>query len=881
MWIVRLLLRLTPRSFRAEFGTEVIRTVAERRADLGPGAPGAKRIRFWWREARALVRAAVRERSDSRGNHSREEPLMEGLVKDIRHSLRALIRRPGFTTIATLTLGLGIGATTAMFSAIHGVLLSELPYGDPERIVTLYQIDTQDGERSEGVSAANVRDIRDASDLFTHVAVADPWSHDLMRDGRAVSLRSWAVSEGFFEAIGAQPIMGRVFLPEEYLPDSERVVMMGHATWQTRFGGDPDIVGSTVVLDEAEGTVVGVLPPDFKFPSPAELWSPRPFRPWDDRSRAAAYMGGVARLAPGVTVEQAQSQLDRISADLSATYPESNGNKSVRALPIREFLFGDVRTPLMVLMGAVALVLLVAAANVTGLQLARGAGRTREYALRGALGASSRRLLRLVTVESALLAGLGCALGVLLAWAGTYVIRSLAPTQIPRIDEVSLDLPVLGFAMAAALASALFAGIFPALKASGTDLNWALSEGGRGNEHGRRSGRLRDRLVVGEIALALVLSIGAGLLFKSFDRLLSKELGMEPDGRLAMQLFAYDNEGRMKVDLVRESLDQIRGLPGVEAVAVSSTIPLADDQSISSIEINVPFRVDGADPPPEGQEPIAAVASITSDYPDAMGIRLTAGRPFSAEDHADAPLTILINEALARRHFGERDPLGRSLTVNYNGWHSRTIVGVLADVRPQGFESEPVPEIYMPLEQVPTGSLTYVIKGAGDPAALSPSVQRAIWDIDPTQSIWATRTMPDLLSDWTRERKFNLALMAAFSGLAILLAAIGIYGLMSFSVEQRVGELGLRRALGGDSGDLLRMVLGRGAALAGMGIGIGLVGAVATSRLLRGMLYEVGALDLTTFAALSATVMIVAVIAAYLPARRATRVDPMVALRSD
>ncbi|NNF27445.1 MAG: ABC transporter permease [Gemmatimonadetes bacterium] len=875
-----MLLRLAPRGFREDFGAEVIATVSDRRGDLGPHPSATARLRFWWKEARALGRAAIRERSASRVKPSREH-LMEGLSKDIRHSLRALIKRPGFTAIATLTLGLGIGATTAMFSAIHGVLLTDLPYSDPDQIVTLYQIDTQDGQRSEGVSAANVRDVRESADLFVQVAVADPWSHDLMRDGRAVSLRSWAVSEGFFEAIGAQPALGRVFLTEEYLQDSEPVVMMGHATWQSRFGGDPSVVGSTVVLDGAERTVVGVLPPGFKFPAPAELWSPRPFQPWDDRSRAAAYMAGVARMALGVTVDQAQSQLDRISAELGATYPRSNGNKTIQALPIREFLFGDIRTPLLVLMGAVALVLLVAAANVAGLQLARGAGRAREYALRGALGASSSRLLRLVTVESTLLAGMGCALGILLAWGGTHVIRALAPTGIPRIDEVSLDLPVLGFAMAAALVSALCAGIFPALKASGTDLNGALSEGGRGTEHGRRSGRLRDRLVVGEIALALVLTIGAGLLFKSFDRLLSKELGMEPDGRLAMQLFAYDNEGQMKTDFVRESMEQIRALPGVEAVAVSSNIPLADDQSISSIEITVPFKVDDADAPPEGQEPTANVASITAGYPEAMGIRLVAGREFSAEDHAEAPATILINEALARRHFADRSPLGRSLSVSYNGWTSRTIVGVLADVRPQGFESEPVPEIYMPLDQVPTGSLTYVIKTGGDPASIAPTVQRAVWDIDPTQSIWATRTVPDLLSDWIRERRFNLALMTAFSGLAILLAAIGVYGLMSFSVEQRVGELGLRRALGGESKDLLRMVLGKGAVLAAMGIGIGLVGAIATTRLLQGMLYEVGPFDPGTFAALSITVLLVTVVAAYIPARRATRVDPMVALRTE
>ncbi|MDH3223653.1 MAG: ABC transporter permease, partial [Gemmatimonadota bacterium] len=830
MWIVRLLLRWAPRRFQSDFGQEVIQTVAARHQDLGPDANLGARTRFWWRETRALARAVIHERSEDRNPQVRES-IMEGLWKDVRHSTRALAKRPGFTLIATLTLALGIGATTAMFSAIHAVLLSELPYEDPDRVVTFYQLDARDGERSEGVSAANIKDLKDGARLFSHMAVADPWSHDLILDGRAVSLRSWAVSEGFFEAIGASPVLGRAFLPEEYLPDSEPVVIMGHATWQSRFGGDPGVVGRTVVLDDAERTVVGVLPQGFKFPGPAELWSPRPHQPWDGQSRSAAYLAGVGRLAGGATLEQAQDELDRLFADLAATYPQSNGNTTIRAVPLRDFLFGDVRTPLLVLMGAVALVLLVAAANVTGLQLARGAGRTREYALRGALGASSGRLLRLVTVESTLLAILGCVLGVALAWGGVHLIRALAPIQIPRVDEVTLNLPVLGFAATAALVSALLSGLLPALKASGTDLNWALSEGGRGGDQGRRSGRLRDRLVVGEIALALILSIGAGLLFRSFDRLLDKELGFDPEGRLAMQIFAYDNNGRMKSDFVRESLDRIGSLPGVEAVAISSSIPLADDQSISSIEINVPFTVDGTDPPPEGQEPIASVISISNDYPEAMGLRMVEGRAFSTADHADAPKTILINEALARRHFGDRSPLGLHLTVRFSGRVSREIVGVLADVRPQGFESEPVPEIYMPLDQVPTGSLTYVVKAAGDPGALAPSVQRTVWDIDPTQSVWATRPLPDLLADWTRERRFSLALMGGFSGLAILLAAIGVYGLMSFSVEQRVGELGLRRALGSGSGDLLRMILGRGAALAAMGIGIGLLGALATSRL--------------------------------------------------
>lgn len=806
---------------------------------------------------------------------------MDGMWRDVKQSFRALVKRPGFAIVATLTLGLGIGATTAMFSAVHAVLLRQLPYEDAERVITLFQLDAQDGERAEGVSAANIRDLDEASRLLTHAAVADPWSHDLMEDGRAISLRSWAVSPGFFEAIGARPALGRAFLPEEYTADGEPVVMMGHATWQSRFGGDPAIVGSAIVLDGAERTVVGVLPEGFKFPQSAELWSPRPHQPWDEQSRAAAYMAGVARLAPGVTLAQAQSELDRISRSLAEEYPRTNANVTLQAQPLREFLFGDVESPLLVLMGAVALVLLIAAANVTGLQLARGAGRTREYALRGALGASSGRLLRLVTIESGLLALAGCALGVGLAYGGVRVIRVLAPDQLPRVDELSIDGTVLLFALAAAVVSAVVSGVLPAMKASSTDLQMALSEGGRGSSRGRRAGRLRDRLVIGEIALALVLSIGAGLLVRSFDRLLSKELGFETDGRLAVQVFAYDNEGNPKQDFVRESMDQIAALPGVETVALSTNVPLADDQSISSIEINVPFTIDQRDPPPEGQEPVATVASISPDYPAAMGIPVLEGRTFSTLDHAEAPPTVMINEAMARRHFGEQSPIGQRITVFYGGRVSREIVGVLADVRPQGFESEPVPEVYMPLEQVRSASLTYVIATLGDPAQLATAVQGAIWQTDASQAIWATRTFDDLLADWMRQRRFNLALLGSFALLALSLAAIGVYGLMSFSVEQRVSELGIRRALGGESRDLLHMVLRRGATLAFLGIAVGLVGSIATTRLIGGMLYEVGPFDPLTFAALSTTVLVVAVLAAWIPARRATRVDPMVALRAD
>ncbi len=804
---------------------------------------------------------------------------MDGLWSDLKHGVRALAARPGYAAVGILTLSLGIGATTAMFSAVNSVLLRPLPYRSPERVVTLYQLDTQDGERAEGVSAANVRDLAETSELLEAVAVAEPWSHDLVEDGRAVSLRSWAVSEGFFEAIGAVPHLGRTFTADEYRPDGEPVVMVSHATWRERFGGDPAIVGGTIVLDDAPRTVVGVLPPGFEFPGPAELWSPRPPRSWDANSRSSAYMEGVARLAPGVTVARARTEVERIAAGLAREFPETNRNITLRLVPLRRFLFGDVELPLYILFGAVILVLVIASANVAGLQLARGAGRTREYALRGALGASARRLLRLVSVESLLMAGVGSALGIGIAYGGVELIRRLAPDHLPRVDELAIDWRVLLFAVLAGVVAALASGIVPALTASRTDLQHALSEGGRGSIEGRSAHRLRDRLVVGEIALALVLSIGAGLLLRSFEEVLSNDLGFEPEGRLAVQVFAYDDRGRPRADFLQTSQEEIRSIPGVEAVAVTTDLPTADDGSISSIEANVPFTVEDRTIPPPGQEPIAAAASISEEYPDVMGIRVTRGRAFSTLDHAESAPVVMINEALARRHFPDRDPLGERLRVRIDEGVPREIVGVLADVRPRGHESRPRPEVYFPISQVPSASLTYVVKVAIDPARLVRPVQEAIWAVEPGQAVWAARPLPDLLWDWMKQRSFNTALLTTFALLALALAAIGIYGLMSFTVEQRVGELGIRRAMGARSADVLRAVLGRGALLAAVGIVLGLAGSVALSLLLRGMLFSVEPLDPLTNVGLPVVVMGVALLASFIPARRATRVDPMAALR--
>lgn len=899
MLLLRLLVWMLPSEFRREFGNELLETTRKRWDDLRYDLSPAGKATFWVRQAWAVIRESaelrkrtgpVRKGGKTRGARRAQRATSEerylgafadGLLLDVKQSLRALSVRPGFTVIAILTLSLGIGATTAMFSAVNSVLLRPLPYRDADNVVALYEFDSAEGEMSAGVSAANIRDLQEASALLSAAGVAQPFSHDLMEDGRAVSLRAWRVSEGFFEAIGATPHIGRLFTVDEYQQGAEPVVIMGQTTWETRFGGDPGVVGSTIVLDDAPYTVVGVLSTRFKFPNAAELWTPRPPQSWDASSRGAAYMSGVGRLAPGATLALAQAESDRISSGLAEQYPRTNTDISIRLVPLREHLFGDVESPLYVLFGAVGLVLLISAANVAGLQLARGTSRAREFCLRGALGASGGRLLRLVCVDSLLIAGAACMLGVGLAFGGVELIRRMSADHLPRIDELSMDWTVLLVAVLAAGLSAVVSGTIPALSASRTDLNAALTEGERGSTQGGKTNRLRSQLVVGEIALALVLSIGAGLLIRSYEQLLANELGFDPDGLLAVQVFGYSSDGEPAVDFFQASQEEILALPGVEAVALTTDLPTSNDASIASIEILVPFTVDERDPPIPGQEPQVAVASISEHYPEVMGIRVVSGRSFSILDNAESAPVIMVNEALVRRHFPDQNPIGQRLTISYAGSVSREIVGVLEDVRPRGYESEPRVEAYFPLAQIPSGSITYVVKTVLDPAQMALPVQQAIWSVNPTQSVWGARTVRDLLWDWMKQRNFNSVLLIAFALLALALSAIGVYGLMNFTVEQRVGEFGIRRAMGADSSHILKTVLRQGAILAAFGVTLGLAGSVAFSSFLRGLLFGIGPFDTVTFIVLSVVVTASTLLAAFLPARRATKVHPAEVLRAE
>jgi len=809
---------------------------------------------------------------------------MEAWVRDLRHAVRSFRRHPGFAAITMLTLGLGIGATTTVFSAIHAVLWRPLPYGESDRVAVLFAATRETGERGGGMSAANTRDLREAADRLAHVAVAEPWSLDLNLTDRTESLRTWKVSEGFFEAIGGRAALGRTFRPDEYRSGDDRVVVLGHRTWVNRFASDPGVVGRVVTLDNQPYEVVGVLPERFRFPDRAEGWIPRaPADSIDGLQRAAEYMTGIARLAPGATFAQAQEESDRIAASLAATFPQTNASTRFQLVPLREHLLGDVRTPLLVLFGAVGFVLLIACANVAGLILARGAQRQREYALRGALGAGKGRLFTHVTLESLVLAAGGCALGVALTLAGVRIVAALGPDHLPRIDELRIDVTVLIFAVLCAVVSALLAGLAPSVRLSRPELRSALSEGARGSVGHRRGRSLRRYLVVIEVALAVVLLIGAGLLFKSFAVLLDKELGFEPADRVVLQLFAYDYpDAGARANFVNGSIENLRAIPGVERVALTTTVPAANDGTIASIDIDVPFVIQDRVAPPAGQEPTAATSSVSPGYFEVLEIPIAAGRAFDQRDHPQSPPVILINEALARRHFAQEEPIGRKITtLGYGRRVTREIVGIVRDVRPFGHESEPRPEIYFPMAQLGSGSLTFVLQMRPGSATPITAFTQAVWQINPAQAIWGAATLESMLGDWLKQRRFNLTLLGAFAAIAVILALVGIYGLISFSVEQRLGEMGIRRALGGSSRDILSMIFREGALLGGAGVLLGILGSLALTRFLRGMLFGVSAIDPATFALLSFLVLAVVALAALLPGVRAIRVDPVTALRMD
>lgn len=806
---------------------------------------------------------------------------MRALWQDLRYGLRTLLKKPGFSLVAIIVLALGIGANTAIFSVVYGILLRPLPYKDPDRIITVWQNDPKTGVNQVDCSPANFIDWRDRNQVFEQMAVAEPFSHDLTGQGEPESFSSWLVSEGFFQVLGASVLYGRAFQADDYQPGNDRVVVIGHGLWQRRFGSDPNLVGQEILLRNQPHTVVGILPPAFNFPpeSRREVWAPRVQRDSDKQNRASTYMKVIARLKPGATLDQAREEMQAIASHLADEYPRTNAGTGITLVPLPEQLVGQVRSALLLLLGAVAFVLLIACANVASLLLVRGAERHREMAIRAALGANRIRLVRQMFTESFLLAMTGGLGGILLAIWGVDLIVAISPKDLPRLGEVGIDRSVLAFTFAVSVITAIIFGLAPSIQFSKPDLQESLKEGGRTATDGARRHLFRNALVVTEIALALVLLVGAGLLIRSFTRLTRVDPGFVSERAVALEVHVWSKSRtpEQRAAFFDQALQRISELPGVQSAGTVLALPFVGDAN--SIDIDPTFTIAGRPPFLEGQEPTAYLSFTGGDYFKAIGIPLLAGRFFTKFDNQDAQVAFLISESMARRHFPDEDPVGKRMTVNYARGITGEVIGVVGDVRHSGFDSEPRPEIYMHHPQYPYGSMTFVVRTTTDPAAVIPAIKNEIWAVRSDQAISSIATLEELVSKTLEHRRFNLLLLSLFAAIALILAAVGIYGLISFSTSQRTHEIGVRMALGARASDIWKLIIGRGLLLILAGLCTGLAASLVLTRLLAGMLYGVSATDLTTFTAVSLLLGAVGLVACYIPARRAMKVDPMIALR--
>jgi putative ABC transport system permease protein len=799
---------------------------------------------------------------------------METLLKDIRYGVRGLLKRPGFTAVAVITLALGIGANTAIFSVVNAVLLRPLPYRDAQDIVTIWQNNAKAGVSRNDVSPANFLDWQEQSRSFTSVAGIEPFGFSMIGNGEPERLSVWLVTAGFFETLSTNPVLGRTFSSQDYQPGNERVIVISHSLWQRRFGGDPNLVGRKLTLNGQPYTVVGVMPPEFQFPADREVWAPRVLRENDRQLRGATYWNVIARLKPGITITQAQEEMSAIAARLERQYPDTNGGVGATVISLTEQVTGHVRSALWILLGAVGFVLLIACGNVANLLMVRGSERHHEFAIRSALGAARVRLMRQLLTESMLLALLGGVGGLLLATWAVRVILSLSSAKIPRIEYVSMDVPVLLFALGISLLTAILFGLIPATQFSRPNLQSTLKEGGRGANKLTRRQWIRNSLVVAEVAVALVLLTGAGLLVRSFVSVTRVDPGFDKDRVLALQVFLSRNQ---KADQITafydQSLEKIKTVSGVQAAALVASPPFIN------VEQDVPFTIQGQPAPPKGSEPSAFYSEVSPDYPTALSIPLQRGRFFNRFDTADSALVVVINQTMARRYFPNEDPIGKHVAVIFNQPEVREIVGVIGDVLHSGLDTNARPEMFVPYWQSPTPQMTFVVKTTPDAAALLGAVKTAIREVNRNQTFSKASTMEQLVDDSLKQRRFNLFLLASFAVLALVLAAVGVYGSINYSTRQRTHEIGLRMALGAQQRDVLRLVVGHGLALSLIGVAIGLAASLALTRLMKGLLFGISATDPTTFAAISLLLVSIGLLASWIPARRATKVDPLVALR--
>jgi predicted permease len=802
--------------------------------------------------------------------------------RDLRFGVRTLLKSPAFTVVAVLSLALGIGANTAIFSVVNGILLRPLPYPEPDRIVDVWHTPPQasfPGQRIFSVSPANYLDWKQQSRSFEQMAVYQYAGFSLSDGGEPVRVTGAAVSSDLFSVLRSPVGRGRAFSAEEEQPGRDQVVVLGHGLWQRAFGANPDIVGRTVNLNSRGYTVVGVMPPGFEFPEEAELWVPLAWGAEERQTRAIHDYTVVARLKQGVALEQARAEMNTISSRLEQQYPEDNKGWGATVVPLHEDLVGDVRPALLVLFSAVGFVLLIACANVANLMLARGANRRKEIALRIALGATRGRIVRQLLCESVLLAVVGGLLGLLLARWGAQLLVRLSSGSLPHASEVGVDAWALGFTLLVSVAAGALAGIAPALQFSRNEISETLKQGTGRTGGGSVRQRTRRALVVVEVALSLILLVGAGLMIRSFWKLQNVDPGFDTSNALTLRVPLAPPryaEPQQQLAFHDRVLEQIRALPGVVAAGSTTTLPLTGGGS------KQPFTVEGQPAPPVAEQPLAQTRYVSPDYFRAAGIPVRRGRAFDDRDGDGAPQVVIISEAMARRFFPGQNPVGQRLTPSFHlKQGAREIVGVVGDVKSSGLDAEMAATMYLPYRQSPRPWLSFVVRTASDPQGLVQPVTRAVYSVDKEQAVTGVRTMEQVLAESLSGRRFNMTLLITFAALALLLAAVGVYGVMSYTVMLRRRELGIRMALGARAGDVLRLVLGQGLALTLVGVAVGLAGAYGLTRLMASLLYGVTATDFLTFGSVSGVIVVVGLLASFLPARRATKVDPLVALRSE
>jgi putative ABC transport system permease protein len=820
---------------------------------------------------------------------------MRDWIKEIHVAARGLAANPTFTLVSVITLALGIGATSALFSAVDAVLLEPLLYREPDRLVRVFGTRSHRHDDQASFSLPDYFDLMRESRALENLTGFVRWSYNLAGDETGQPQRVWGgiVTADLFRTMRVKPLLGRTFLAEEDRPGGNRVVVLSHELWRSLFAGAPDAIGKKLRLDDLEYAIVGIMPPGFEFPSDARLWTPLGMAP-DTFPRSVHFLRMVGRLAPRVTLEQAQGEMSTLARRLELQYPDSNTGRGVRLVPLQEHLVGDVRPALLVLLGATACVLLIACANVANLLLARFNQRCSEAALRRALGASRGRLFRPAFLEAVLLATMGGVLGVTLAYGAVKVLVALNLARqnpsfladrlhdVPRLDQVGIDGRVLAFTALVSLAAAVVVSLFPALQLSERSLTRVLDNGSKGTLGGGGGRRLRQMLVVAEVAVALTLVIGAGLLIRSFERLARLDPGFRSEGVMTFQvslpLMKY-LKGQQAADFNQELIERIEALPGVISAGAAWGLPLSGLTATSG------FEIEGR-PAAAGQSDEAAIQPVSPRYFETLGIPLVRGRFFTGRDDRDAPPVVLINEAMARRFWPGEDPLGKRLTVEGTFGPvgslpkvAREIVGVVADFKGAGLARETAAEMYFPFSQVTWRMMSVVVRTRGNPAGLANTLRRQVWAIDKDLAVFQLRPMDEIVSQSMAQSRSNMVLLTLFAVISLVLAVIGVYGSISYSVSLRSQEIGIRMALGARQGDVLRQVLREGTALTLFGLVAGTLGALALTRLLSALLFGIEPTDPVTFVGVPLLFLLVALLATYLPARRATRVDPLIAFR--